>query len=121
MAKTNYPERLSLPLDGDDVTLFASRTSVHLATGYKRIVIGDRGPYVEFEARHLLLDRFRDVDLTHHYYYEMRSVHDNVKLYHQINGVDYADYVPGLYYISPFDLCTVDGVRVITELREKHG
>lgn len=117
MSRTNYPERLGIPLTGDETTSFTSRTGVLLATGYNRIVIG-RGPYVEFSLRHLLLDKFTKTDALHHYYTEWRSKQDNIKLYDQHAVVDYADYVPGLYYISPFDM-EVGRKRIITELRAK--
>lgn len=118
MSRTNYPERLGIPLTGDETTSFTSRTGVLLAMGYNRIVIGGRGPYVEFSLRHLLYSKFFTVDASHHYYVELRSTQDNIKLYSQLAPVDYADYVPGLYYISPFDLM-VGGKRIITELRAK--
>lgn len=118
MARTSYPERLGIPLTGDETTSFTSRTGVLLATGYNRIVIGGRGPYVEFSMRHLLYSKFFKVEASHRYYVELRSTQDNVKLYDQREQVDYADYVPGLYYISPFDLM-VGGKRIITELRQR--
>lgn len=95
-----------------------SRSGVLLAQGYNRIVIGGRGPYVELSLRHLLQHKFHKADVPHMYYAEWRSNVDNVKLYEQFQTVDYADYVPGLFYISPFDLM-VGGARIITELRAK--
>lgn len=116
MARTNYPERLSIPLTGDETTTMTSRSGVMLVQGYNRVVIGGRGPYVELSLRHLLMDKFNKADVPHRHYVEWRSHRDGVKLYEQFQTVDYADYKPGLFYISPFDLM-VGGKRIITELR----
>lgn len=116
-SRTSYPERLGIPLTGNDETVFRCRNGVLLAAGYVRIVIGGRGPYVEFTDRNIDLSiHFRKTDVPHRYYTEYRSTPSEVKLYHQHEVVDYADYRPGLYYISPFDMM-VDGKRIITELR----
>lgn len=118
MARTSYPERLGIPLTGDETTIFTTLGGIMLAVGYKRIVIGGRGPYVEFGHQHLLLQKFRPADVPHRYYKESRSTVDNVKLYEQCETVDYADYKPGLFYISPFEMM-VGGKRIITELRQR--
>lgn len=90
-----------------------------LIQGYNRIVIGGRGPYVELSLRHLLMFKFhRDATAPHRYYDEWRSSIDNIKMYEQRETVEYADYKPGLFYISPFDLM-VGGRRIITELRPR--
>lgn len=85
--------------------------------GYDRIVIGQRGPYVEFSESKVDLARFVHADVPHYYYRELRSVVSNVKFYHQIHRVDYADYLPGKYYASPFELY-VDGKVLIEKLKK---
>lgn len=113
---TDYISRLRLSIDGDEVTKLSTRSGAHVATGYTRIVIGDRGPYVEFEDRHLNTSEFCHCSEAHYYYIELRTLIDDVKTYAQLRRVDYADYVPGRYYISPFELY-VDGLALIDTLK----
>lgn len=54
------------------------------------------------------------------YYIELRSEHSNVKLYWQVNRVDYADYEIGKYYISPFDLYDIEGNALISKLNKNN-
>ena len=126
---TDYQERLRIPVEGNDHTRFETSTGLHVATGYTRIVIGGRGPYVEFNPGHVLLanlhvpenkrsklrpDRRGTFD-----YIEWRTNDDaNVKVYEQVRTVDYADYRVGLIYVDPFDLF-VEGEPVITKLDRK--
>lgn len=95
-----------------EIPLF-TRSMTPIARGYRRIVIGKRGPYVEFH--------FTDIDWKFFYvpkeeekrlqgngiyfYEEWRSLDDSyVKLYLQKKPVAYADYKVHMMYISPFDL-----------------
>lgn len=82
-----------------------------LAKKYNRVVVGDYGAYVEFEKDDLLLklvvpagQRWRYNDeyllnngLTIKYHWLQ---HRDVKIYHQVAGVKYADYIPGKMYVS---------------------
>jgi hypothetical protein len=54
--ETSYEKRLPIPLSWDDHVRFETSTGLHVATGYTRIVIGGRGPYVEFLPSHLIWD-----------------------------------------------------------------
>jgi hypothetical protein len=123
---TSYQDRPRIPLEGNDHTRFETSTGLHIATGYTRVVIGGRGPYVEFLPGHLVWDNLHVPDgekyrLDHPwkdrvYYVEWRTKDEsNVKVYEQKRTVDYADYKVGLVYMPPFDLF-VDGEPVITEL-----
>ena len=113
VAPGDYQARLRIPVDGDPAMRLFTRSGTLVADGYLRVVIGGRGPYIEFQTvwqSHMRvpaeeLYRFND---PHVYYAEYRS-HDksDVKVYWQKKTVDYADYRVGRYYISPFDL--VDG------------
>ena len=116
MAKP-YAKRLRIPVDPREngchweIPLF-TRSSTPIARGYRRVVIGKRGPYVEFH--------FTDIDWKFFYipdeelyrttskvvfYEEWRSLDDSyVKLYLQKKTVAYADYKIHMMYISPFDL-----------------
>eukprot|EP01084_Bolivina_argentea_P069413 126300_1 len=98
-----------------------------IATNYNRIVYGDHGPYIEFNADQINWDSFPNTQSKGDsvaYYDEFYNSDDkNVKLYAQRKTVSdqpnppsgkysvhhnrsegYADYKIGMYYISPDDL-----------------
>ena len=91
-----------------------------IATGYVRVVIGARGPYVEFLAGHLRRrrlylprsSRWRQTSAVA-FYEEYRTSPDHVMVYHQLRPVAYADYIVDRWYISPFDLRDRCGRRII--------
>ena len=123
---TNYEDRLRIPVEGNNHTRFETSTGLHVATGYTRIVLGGRGPYIEFNSDQIILgnihvpenerDRLKEPKRSYVYYFEWRTNDEaNVKVYEQMKTVDYADYKIGLLYISPFNLF-VDGQPVITKL-----
>jgi len=99
---TNYQDRLRIPLQGNDYTRFQTSTGLHVATGYTRVVIGGRGPYIEFLPGHLVWDGLQIPEeekyRTEHrwkdkvFYVEWRTKdQSNVKVYEQSKTVDYAD------------------------------
>jgi hypothetical protein len=108
---SKFADRLLINAEhGADLNFF-SMSGTHLARGYLRVVIGKRGPYVEFSRDQIDWDAFSvpqyaKYRLTNNvvFYDEYRSVMDDVKLYLQKHPVAYADYKVGLCYISPFDL-----------------
>jgi hypothetical protein len=96
---TDYKDRLRIPLEGNDYTSFETKTGLHVATGYARIVVGGRGPYVEFLPGHLIWDSLQIPDqekyrLEHPwkdkvFYVEWRTKdQSNVKVYEQKRTVD---------------------------------
>lgn len=107
--ESSYERRIRLPLRGDTGLAFEASAEfetlggVKLAVGYDRIVIGERGPYVEFQWRNFIYDSVKKVDAPHRYYIEWRTS-DGVKVYEQVERVTYADYLPGRLYVSPFEL-----------------
>ena len=109
---------IKLPLEGNQVLIFCTSTGLQVAKGYSRVVVGERGPYVEFENNHIFRSNIKIPDsqkwrLTHQhaYYDEYRTVDEAyVKLYFQKRCVNYADYKIGKWYISPDDLF-VGGMR----------
>lgn len=118
-------ERLKIPIKGmDDIRLY-TKTGMKVSNGYERVVIGKRGPYVEFTSRQLLTTFFdlRNFDKLKNdkaFYVEYRSIDTaSVKLYFQLRKVDYADYKVGFYYISPFDLYFEGGEAVIDPLKDR--
>jgi hypothetical protein len=110
MAKS-FLKRLRIPLEGRNINLY-SKSGILLATGYNRVVIGKRGPYVEFTDSQICKEQFEIPEEEKYrltsgicFYDEYRSVDDcYVKLYFQKRKVSYADYKIRMYYISPFDL-----------------
>jgi hypothetical protein len=128
---SNYQDRLWISLEGNDHTRFETKSGLHVATGYTRVVIGERGPYVEFLPSHLIWENLHIPDnqkyrLEHPwkdkvFYVEWRTKdQSNVKVYDQKKTVDYADYKVGLFYVSPFDLF-VGGEPVIKKLEKRNS
>jgi hypothetical protein len=116
----NYADRLALPLDGCCPFALYTRTGILLADGFSRVVIGKRGPYVEFDPVHINQPALRYVDAKHYYFDEVRTA-DGVMVYDQRKRVDYADYVPGMLYVSPFDLYDEEGRCVIDRPDPRQG
>lgn len=93
-----------------------------ICSGFKRIVVGDYGAFVEFNLSQANDTFFR---ITHgqecrindpkcanvkfHWY----TIPDqsNVKIYFQKNKVAYADYQPGMYYVSVHEVSPEGGIQ----------
>lgn len=105
-----------------NISLYTKGSLLKVSDGYKRIVIGGRGPYVEFtddqiifKSFHIPRNQLYRLTDKRVYYVEMRSVDENnVKLYYQLQTVAYADYKIGMLYISPFDLYLSTGECLAT-------
>jgi len=92
-----------------------------IATGYKHIVIGDYGAFVEFDESQIRKDvlivkpgqeyRINDPQFSSRVKYRWLTVNDRsgIKIYFQQRTVPYADYKPGMYYVSPYELCIKEG------------
>ena len=128
-----YRRRLILPeFPISDQLIFMTECDLIVARGYERVVIGMRGPYVEFLDEHIIQKslfvpgdqrwRFDHLHAGKCYYYEFRTRDSRrVKVYLQKKPVDYADYHIGRWYISPFDLVTDQHSELVEPLRkEKH-
>lgn len=113
--------RLNIPLSAESFLKFYTSTGLLICRGYLRVVIGGRGPYVEFDDSQIIKESIkipRDqewrLNSENAYYIEFRSIDKaNIKVYHQRKRVGYADYKIDLYYMSPFDLFLKDGSGVI--------
>lgn len=79
-----------------------------ICDGYRRIVIGDYGAYVEFTKdqlnsnANLKIKYGQEYREDNHYnckYSWLTNSGNYVKIYLQKERVKYADYIPGLYYI----------------------
>lgn len=103
---------LLLPASGFSDIIFYSRDKMEIAKGYIRVVIGKRGPYIEFssdqiikENLHIPEDCMWRLKYGYAFYIEYRSnLWSNVKVYFQKKQVTYADYQIGMWYISPYEL-----------------
>jgi hypothetical protein len=116
----DYASRLRIPIGGHASLPLYTRTRVLFSNGFVRVVIGARGPYVEFSRGQIVCET-RDADERHYFFRELRSVPDDVKIYYQLHKVNYADYVPDLLYVSPFDLYLQDGTCSIERRDERQG
>ena len=121
---TDYQERMHPDIKrGHTIPLFTA-TGLRVAHSYTRCVYGERGPYIEFSTTEMVISALHipenllwkttsNVD-----YVEYRTTDAAaVKVYHQQRRVPYADYQPGMLYISPFDLHTRAGEALILPLR----
>ena len=121
MAKTSeeirqgYRERLILPETPlEDEIIFYTKSGLEVAKKYERVVIGDRGPYIEFSENmitktniHIPDDQKWRLKNPVCFYNEWRTDDEYfVKIYEQKRLVKYADYKIKMWYISPFDLIT---------------
>lgn len=109
--KQIWRENLSVSEVGGIDALF-SHSGLLIAVGHNRVVIGDRGPYVElFPSNIMLHNLYIPVEFQYRltdkrvYYVEYRSKCNSfLKVYFQKRTVKYADYQIDMYYISPNDL-----------------
>lgn len=78
---------------------------------YRRIVVGDYGAFIEFDSvpddTSLIVApgqeyRVNDERYSKNVKYIWLTIDDGsgIKVYHQKKGVTYADYLPGMYYVS---------------------
>ena len=93
-----------------------TKDGTQVATGFRRIVHGGRGAYVEFLDEQMVKDNIYIPDTAQWrinpnypafaqcYYVEYWVKQEKVKVYFQKKIVDYADYVVGRWYISPTKL-----------------
>ena len=123
---SSYERLLNIPIDGAKMYLYSALSSIPVATQYQRVVIGQRGPYIEFTKNQIVdtelyipksqLYRLSDPKV---YYIEFRTLQNNVKVYYQMRSVAYADYLINHFYISPSDLYFVEDGNVKTCIKEQ--
>lgn len=103
-------------IDGDPKCGLFSERGTRIAYGYNRIVIGDYGAFVEITPEQIETltiklapgEEYRIYDerfasrVKYHWY--TTKVPAQIKLYHQQKPVTYADYVPGMWYVSPYQV-----------------
>lgn len=93
-----------------------SRDGTMIAYRYKRIVIGHYGAFIEIEEDTIYNEniqvkrgqeyRIKDRRYREKVKYQWFTTKDksDCKLYKQMKGVAYADYLEGMWYISPFEV-----------------
>ena len=103
-----------------DIKFYTKKTLLIVAEGYQRVVIGERGAFIEFTGDNIKMGnisippyaRYRPDSKTV-YFVEYRTLSDNVMIYFQKRLVKYADYKIGFFYIAIGDLITNKGLIVI--------
>ena len=86
---------------------------------YRRIVVGDYGAFVEFEREPDGVEfiiapgqeyRVNDERYSKNVKYIWLTIPDNnnIKIYHQKKPVNYADYLPGMYYVSVHEVGAIE-------------
>ena len=110
----SYRRRLRIAVEGDSQLQLHTSSGWPFSVGYLRVVIGGRGPYVEFTRSQIVMELLKS-DKKHYYYVELASAEDAVKVYDQLHTVRYADYKIGRLYVSPFLLYKADGMCTIRQ------
>jgi hypothetical protein len=100
---------------GDDISLFCKDCKMQISKRYNRIVIGERGPYVEFEPIDIIHENIiHGKDQNHIFFSEYcSSCSEKIFIYFQRKIVKYADYLVGKFYISPYLLCDKNDIVVL--------
>ncbi len=82
-----------------------------IAHSYNRIVIGDYGAYIEISKDALICDlkvkqgqEYRLKDDFNGKYLWCTTKYNDCKIYFQLKSVSYADYKPGKFYISVYNV-----------------
>lgn len=100
---------------GEDTPLY-SLPGTKICTGFKRVVIGDYGAFVECAPEQMVLSslqckhgqeyRYLDERFSKTVKYLWLTARDNsdCKIYLQQKRVEYADYIPNMYYVSPYEV-----------------
>jgi len=113
-----------LKLDGSD-DILKSQNGTDICRGYNRIVFGEYGAHIEFSSEQGNVNNFRvkkgqEYRINNPKYrgkvkYTWWTTNDgsDIKIYKQEKPEQYADYIPGLFYVSVFDV--VKGDAEITD------
>ena len=102
--------------EGDDERPLRTLDGTLFATGYQRIVIGDYGAFVEIDPKQICKDvlkckqgqeyRIHEERFAKHVKYFWLTTKDqsDCKIYYQKKAVAYADYKPGMFYVTPYEI-----------------
>lgn len=91
------------------------RGPLKISDGYRRIVVGDYGAFIEFTPAQAVVENFEvapgeEYRLKENYRHTVKYFWlcpkgcPDVKIYFQQQRVDYADYQPMMFYVAPFDV-----------------
>lgn len=100
-------------LEGDTAPLFSS-SGLKLCESYDRIVIGDYGAFVEVAPNKIITENIRIQEGQEYRDFNPRYNHtkfslltpkddSQMRITYQKKPVEYGDFKPGFYYISPYD------------------
>lgn len=93
-----------------------TKSGTKFANGWSRVVIGDYGAFIEISPDQVLKEtlivtpgqeyRINDPNYSEHCKYHWLTVSDSsqIKVYFQQKTVTYADYLPNMYYVSPYEV-----------------
>ena len=102
--KQKIERDLGLPEFEEGVTVeFTTPGGYKISESYTRIVFGDRGPYIEIEPKHTVWSNFECTRRGIGYFNKWYSP-DGIMIYDQRRTVKYADYLPGMVYVSPYEV-----------------
>ena len=103
-------------IEGDPTVHLYTLDGMLLSDGYARVVIGDYGAFIEIAGDQIHKETLRckpgqeyrnqDERYSKNVKYLWLTARDrsDCKIYLQKNTVSYADYIPGMYYISPYEV-----------------
>lgn len=114
--RTKYLENLPdwCVLAGAEQPLFTTQET-KVASGYSRVVIGDYGAFLEISPKQILSTNIK-CEIGQEYRFEPRYReqvkylwltaidYSHCKIYQQLRTVSYADYRPGMFYVSPYEV-----------------
>ncbi len=101
-------------LEGSSDALYTKNGTL-ICNGYKRIVVGDYGAFIEFDKEQANAEQYiiapgqeyrvNDQKYAKNVKYIWMTIADdsNIKIYKQKKKVTYADYKSGFYYVSPHE------------------
>lgn len=124
MFNKTIPLDVGYQISGKRMKLY-SKDGTLFANGYTRIVVGHYGAFLEISPEDMIMDevivkrgqeyRIRDEKYSKNVKYHWYTLNDysDCKLYFQQKGVAYADYKPNMWYISPFEVCTLKEVEIM--------
>ena len=105
-----------LNINGDVNFKIYSLDGTLISNGYNRIVIGDYGAFIEFDKFQVIKSnlkvkegqeyRFNNPKYSENvkYYWLTPKDDSGMKVYLQKKTVTYADYLPEMYYVSPYEI-----------------
>ena len=112
IAREYYRMRLrqmAISEHGADDVILKNDCGTVVSKGYRRVVVGDYGAYIEFTQKQLIQASIapkwagtQSKDAS--YIWHETTDASKTKIYLQQRRVQYADYVPRMYYVSPDDI-----------------